>query len=111
LDFKKILNFEKEILVFANFCCENNIFAKIGIFAENMCFSFFAKNIRNFRDNFRENKKFSQNEKHIFSAKMPIFAKMFAEICPFSHDFRIFAKTEKCSFVSTLLITHKTHHI
>jgi hypothetical protein len=50
----------------------------------------------------RLKRKFSRNFREIF-AQTKIFAKrIFSKIVPFSHDFRIFAKIEKCIFVSTL---------
>jgi hypothetical protein len=53
----------------------------------------FAKIFVRFSRKFSRKRKFLQNE----------ISRNFAKIVPFSHDFRIFAKIEKCIFVSTLV--------
>jgi hypothetical protein len=69
----------------------------------------FEKNIRDFRENFCEKcrrflRKFSRKSAFfVFAKNLP---RNFAKICPFSHDFRIFAKIEKCIFVSTLVLNY-----
>jgi hypothetical protein len=61
-----------------------------------------AVSLSNLMD-FSFTRKLSRNFHEIF-AKTKIFAKRnFAKIVPFSHNFRILAKIEKCIFVSTLL--------
>jgi hypothetical protein len=114
------------------FCVENNTHFRKN-FCENLFFVFmkiFEKISQHFHENFRKNrsfwfsKKFSRKSEFFVFTK--IFAKIiwdfcenfrenelfsrneilwnFAKICPFLHDFRIFAKTEKCIFVSTLFL-------
>jgi hypothetical protein len=56
---------------------------------------------------FNGSRNFSEIFAKIF-AKTKIFAKRnFAKIVPFSHDFCIFSKIEKCIFVSTLALELK----
>jgi hypothetical protein len=76
-------NFRENFTIFSRKF--HDIFAKI--FAQIWVFclrEIFAK-IIDFLKNFHENKIFSQNE----------ISWNFAKICPFSHDFGIFAETEK----------------